>query len=91
MPRLQSTKKNIGTVINVAPGRMRNIWLPRGFAQYVTADQLKITGEQAVDRDPTYGIQQTQALIAEEPEEPEKYEERQLDIQVPLLKVPIML
>ena len=66
---------------------MRNTWLPRGFAQYVTADQLKVTGEQAVDRDPTYGIQQTRALIAEEPED---YDERELDIQVPLLKVLIM-
>ena len=84
VPDLQDAENRTGAVINVAPGRMRNYWLPRGFAQYVTADQLESSGEQVVDRDPTYGIQQTQLLGAEAQEESE---ERELDIQVPLLKV----
>ena len=58
--------------------------LPRGDAQYVTAVQLKASGEQAVSRDLTFGIRQSLgAGYVEQEETPE----RELDIQVPLLKV----
>ena len=69
---------------------MRNIWLPRGDAQYVTAAQLKASGEQAVDRDPTFGLRQSlhaEGGEQEQEQEQEQLAERELDIQVPLLKV----
>ncbi|MCJ1359108.1 MAG: hypothetical protein MMC33_009108 [Icmadophila ericetorum] len=48
-----------GSIVPVAPGRMRNIWHPQGKAQYMTTDQLKAIPDLVAERDTTFGVEET--------------------------------
>lgn len=64
----------IGSIITVAPGRMRNAWYPNQWAEYVTPAQLKELGLEGsvMGRDSTFGVGQD--LRANKPEEDEHVE-----------------
>lgn len=53
----------LGAVIPVAPGRMRNIFYPRGVAAYVSEEQLRDLREREVpiERDFAFGKQTPEA------------------------------
>ncbi|MCJ1307499.1 hypothetical protein MMC25_001145 [Agyrium rufum] len=71
-----------GTILAVAPGRMRNVWYPFGKAEYVTMPELKQLGKNVIaDRDTFYGVNQEQVLQSPEAEK----EGRKQEIQVALL------
>ena len=52
-----------GSIVPVAPGRMRNIWYPANKAQYMTVPQLKEAIRQGIviEREHTFGMEQTEA------------------------------
>ncbi|KAL9120045.1 MAG: hypothetical protein Q9187_003400 [Circinaria calcarea] len=54
-----------GSIVPVAPGRMRNIWYPEGKAEYMTDTQLQELQDVVIERDPLFGMDQ-----APEKEEP---------------------
>ena len=47
-----------GSIVPVAPGRMRNIWYPSKRAQYMTDAQLKAIPDVVIERDFTFGMEQ---------------------------------
>lgn len=54
----------LGSIVPVAPGRMRNIWYHSKWAHYMTTAQLKSIPDLVVERDFTYGIEQaTEAQV----------------------------
>ena len=67
-----------GSIIPVAPGRMRNIWYPGHKAAYVTSSQLKELGDVVIERDVMFGME-----VEQEKEE----EEQMVDVQMKLLPV----
>ncbi len=52
----------IGSIIPIAPGRMRNFWLPSNLAEYVTNTQLQNLGHEGVvfERDFTFGLNENE-------------------------------
>ncbi|MCJ1389123.1 hypothetical protein MMC18_001977 [Xylographa bjoerkii] len=46
-----------GSIVPVAPGRMRNIWYPSKRAEYMTAAQLKTIPDVVIERDFTFGME----------------------------------
>ena len=46
-----------GSIVPVAPGRMRNIWYPGKRAEYVTAAQLRGMDDVVIERDFTFGME----------------------------------
>lgn len=51
-----------GSIIPIAPGRMRNFWLPSHLAEYVTNSQLQNLGHEGVvfERDFTFGLNENE-------------------------------
>ena len=70
---------HIGSIIPVAPGRMRNIWYPRQMAEYVTESQLREQRTLVAERDVTFGMDQMEENTAEEERE---LEEKMIDVQM---------
>lgn len=76
------TKQTItGSIIAVAPGRMRNVWHPQHKALYITSSQLKEMGDVVAERDVMFGMEET----VEEEEEQEKM----VEVQMKLLSVSV--
>ena len=75
---------SVGSIIPVAPGRMRNIWYPQNKAQYMTTPQLKEAVEQGVvvEREYTFGIEPK-----ESPNQVGDGAEDRVDVQLKLLAV----
>ena len=73
----------LGSIIPVAPGRMRNIWYPQHKASYVTESQLKELGDKVTERDVLFGTE-------EEVAQREKQEEM-VEVQMKLLPACIKL
>ncbi|MCJ1281686.1 hypothetical protein MMC26_001008 [Xylographa opegraphella] len=48
-----------GSIVPVAPGRMRNIWYPSKRAEYMTDAQLKAIPDVVIERDFTFGMEQS--------------------------------
>ncbi|MCJ1403107.1 hypothetical protein MMC11_006330 [Xylographa trunciseda] len=48
-----------GSIVPVAPGRMRNIWYPSKRAEYMTDAQLKTIPDVVIERDFTFGMEQS--------------------------------
>ena len=69
-----------GTIIPVAPGRMRNIWYPRQMAEYMTHSQLQDQPGVIAERDFTFGMEQPESVE-------EKKEEEMISVQMKLLAV----
>ncbi len=75
----------VGSIIPVAPGRMRNIWYPRQKAEYMTESRLQQLNKKdlVIERDHTFGIEQPdsgndiQELVGE----------RLVDVEIKLLQV----
>ena len=55
---LMSTNRNIGAIVPIPRGQMRNDWFPRGIAAYVTLPELKTLRlkNTAMERDFEFGI-----------------------------------
>lgn len=53
--------RNTGSIVPVAPGRMRNIWFPNKRAEYMTQAQLKSLnmGDTLFQRDFGFGMERT--------------------------------
>ena len=51
---------NLGSIIPVVPGRMRNIWYPQQMAEYMTQPKLREFNKRdlVIERDYTFGIEQ---------------------------------
>lgn len=67
-----------GSIIDVAPGRMRNIWYPNQMAEYITGSQLREQREVVAERDFTFGTEKAEESTAEE-------EEEMIDVEMKLL------
>ena len=72
----------LGSIIPIAPGRMRNIYYPQRKAEYVTAAQMRTTNQKDVltERDFSFGLPQLQPDSL-------PVEEKALDVQMKLLTV----
>ncbi|KAJ9668031.1 hypothetical protein H2201_001837 [Coniosporium apollinis] len=68
-----------GALVPVTAGQMRNMWFPRGIADYVTAPQLKELQARnvAVERDFLFGVELTKKKKAEAAEEEAQEASRQ--------------
>ncbi|MCJ1431431.1 hypothetical protein MMC27_000784 [Xylographa pallens] len=67
-----------GSIVPVAPGRMRNIWYPSKRAEYMTDAQLKTMPDVVIERDFTFGMEQSTEDQANGQEDP-------VNIQIKLL------
>ncbi|MCJ1385076.1 hypothetical protein MMC17_008194 [Xylographa soralifera] len=67
-----------GSIVPVAPGRMRNIWYPSKRAEYMTDAQLKTIPDVVIERDFTFGMEQAT-------EGQETGQENPVNIQIKLL------
>ncbi|KAL8695870.1 MAG: hypothetical protein Q9224_003105 [Gallowayella concinna] len=56
-------KVYVGSIIPIAPGRMRNIYYPQRKAEYVTTAQMRTTNQKdiLVERDYSFGVPQPEA------------------------------
>ncbi|KAL9038090.1 MAG: hypothetical protein Q9180_003343 [Flavoplaca navasiana] len=72
-----------GSMIPIAPGRMRNIYYPQRKAEYVTQAQLRTTNQKDLltERDFSFGIPQPQS----ESQSPEDRAEKTFEVQTKLL------
>ncbi|KAL8981812.1 MAG: hypothetical protein Q9205_003510 [Flavoplaca limonia] len=72
-----------GSIIPIAPGRMRNIYYPQRKAEYVTQAQLRTTNQKDLltERDFSFGIPQPQS----EPQTPPERAEKTFEVQTKLL------
>ncbi|KAL8914966.1 MAG: hypothetical protein Q9171_000593 [Xanthocarpia ochracea] len=85
-PNRTSTRRSIviieglGSIIPIAPGRMRNIYYPQRKAEYVTAAQMRTTNQKDIltERDFSFGLPQLQPDLL-------PVEEKTLDVQMKLL------
>lgn len=60
MARSDMDSKITGSIIPIAPGRMRNIYFPQRKAEYVTSAQIRSMGGQkdmVIERDFGFGIE----------------------------------
>ena len=74
-----------GSIIPIAPGRMRNIYYPQRKAEYVTQAQLRTTNQKDLltERDFSFGIPQPQS----ESQPPEERAAKTSEVQTKLLTV----
>ncbi|KAL8850309.1 MAG: hypothetical protein Q9221_004724 [Calogaya cf. arnoldii] len=72
-----------GSIIPIAPGRMRNIYYPQRKAEYVTEAQMRTTNQKNVlsERDFSFGVQQPQL----ESQPAEEKAEKTFGVQTKLL------
>ncbi|KAL8825636.1 MAG: hypothetical protein Q9170_007717 [Blastenia crenularia] len=70
-----------GSIIPIAPGRMRNIYYPQRKAEYVTAAQLRTTNQKDIllERDFNFGVERAKGNAA--PEE----EDKVVDVKIEML------
>lgn len=71
-----------GSIIPIAPGRMRNIYYPQRKAEYVTEAQMRTTNQKDLlaERDFSFGLPQTQP-------DPQPMEEIAIGVPTKLLTV----
>ncbi|KAL8807133.1 MAG: hypothetical protein Q9200_004788 [Gallowayella weberi] len=69
-----------GSIIPVAPGRMRNIYYPQRKAEYVTKAQMRTTNPKEIlaERDYSFGVPQPEATSQSD-------DDKTVDVQVKLL------
>lgn len=80
----------IGAVIPVTAGVMRNIWYPKGMAEYVTSAKLQALGvkrESALERDSTFRSN-TETKIERQLDVPETKEEEFVR-PAPIIEAPV--
>lgn len=71
-----------GSIIPVAPGRMRNIWYPRQMAEYMTEGQLREQREVVAERDVTFGKEGEEGTAKEK----RAAEEEMINVQIELIE-----
>jgi len=80
-----------GSIIPIAPGRMRNFWLPSHLAEYVTNSQLQNLGHEGVvfERDFTFGLNENEneEVDVEVEQEHKPKEEIPAQIELDMIKV----
>ncbi|KAL8805824.1 MAG: hypothetical protein Q9182_001736 [Xanthomendoza sp. 2 TL-2023] len=74
-----------GSIIPIAPGRMRNIYFPQRKAEYVTAAQMRTTNPKDIlaERDYSFGVQQPEETSHSD-------EDKSVDLQTKLLTVRLL-
>ena len=93
IPVRESDGSYSGSVIPVAPGRMRNIFYPRRVAAYVSEEQLRDLRKREIpiERDFMFGIEKPKVEDSQDepsqPSQPSQKEVDVVDVQMDLLAV----